>query len=160
MQKAADEILRVPRINDFDERPTAETAVIVDRRDPQRASRCDLGSLVFLPFAGHFDNQVQEAVRAAAVVDAGDEVGDVVLLLGVQRVGDVEAEVVILDIANDLGHVFEGFGHFLLPRAGIGDDVGDVALVVAGRVDGPGGVEVHITGRANGVIRMRDRLER
>jgi hypothetical protein len=44
------------------------------------------------PFlAGHFDNQVQEVTRAVAIVDTGDEVGKVVLILDVQRVRDGEA---------------------------------------------------------------------
>ena len=76
-------VLCVPRVGDFDKRPATETAVVVDSRNPQCARRGDLGSLVFSPFAGHFDDQVQEVTRAATVVDAGDEIGDVVLLLTV-----------------------------------------------------------------------------
>ena len=51
-------------------------------------------------------------------------------------------------------------GHLLLPRVGVGDDVGDVALVGAGGEDGPGGVEVDVAGGADGVVRAQDRLER
>ena len=80
-QKAADEILCVPRVGDFKERPAAEAAVVVDRRHPQRAGRGDLGGLVLLLLAGDFDDQVQQVVRAVAVVDAGDEVGNVVAVL-------------------------------------------------------------------------------
>jgi hypothetical protein len=50
-----------------------------------------------------------------AVVEARDEVRDVVLFLTVQCVGDGEAEVVVFHVADDLRHVFEGFGHLLLP---------------------------------------------
>ena len=38
--------------------------------------------------------------------------------------------------------------------------MGDVALVVAGGEDGPGGVEIDVMGGAEGVIRAQDRLER
>ena len=94
-----------------------------------------------------------------SVVNAGDKVGDVVFLLAVQCVGDGEAEVVILDVADDLRHVFQGFGHFLLPGAGIGNDVGDMTLVGAGCKDRPSGIEIHMTGGADGVIRTEDGLE-
>jgi hypothetical protein len=67
---------------------------------------------------------------------------------------------VVLDVADDLGHVFEGFGHCLFPRVGISHDTGDVTLIVAGSEDGPGGVEIDLLGRAAGVIRAQDGLER
>ena len=70
--------LRVPRVVDLDERPAAEAAVVVHRRHPERPRRGDLGGLVLLLLASDFDDQVQQVVRAVAVVDAGDEVGDVV----------------------------------------------------------------------------------
>ena len=160
IQKAADEILCVPRVGDFDERPAAETAVVVDSRDPQRARGGNFGGLVLLFLAGDFDDQVQEVIRAATIVDAGDEVGDVVLLLAVQRIGNAEAEVVIFDVADDLGHGFECFGHLLLPRVSIGDDVRDVTLIGEGREDRPRCIEIHITGGSDGVIRAEDGLER
>ena len=129
--------------------------MVVDGRHPERAGGGDLGGLVLLLLAGDFDDQVEQVVRAVAVVDAGDEVGDVVVFLAVERVGDREAEVVVLDVADDLGHVFQGLGHLLLPGVGVGDDVGDVALVGAGGVDGAGGVEVDVAGGADGVIGRR-----
>ena len=131
-QKAADKVLRVPRVGDFDECPAPEAAVVVDGGHPQRARRGNFGGLVFLLFAGDFDDQVQQVVSAVAVIDAGDEVGDVVLFLAIERVGDGEAEVVILHVADDLGHVFQRLRHFLLPGFGVGDDMGDVALVGVG----------------------------
>jgi hypothetical protein len=67
---------------------------------------------------------------------------------------------VIFDVADDLGHIFDGFGHLLLPRIGIGNHVGDVALVVAGGEDRSRGVEVHITGGADSIIRAQNGLER
>src|SRR5450759_780209 len=136
-QKTADEILCIPRISNFDERPTSIAAVVIDGWHPQRACGGDLGGFILLLFAGYFDDQVQEVIRAVAIVDAGYEVWDVVLFLAVQRVWDGEVEVVVLYIADDLGHVFEGFGHLLFPRVGIGHHMGDVALVVAGGEDGP-----------------------
>ena len=96
-------MLCVPRVGDFEERPAPETAVVVDGRHPQRARRGDLGGFVLLLLAGHFDDQVHEVIRAVAVVEASDEVGDVVLFFAVQRVGDGKAEVVVLDVADDLG---------------------------------------------------------
>ena len=61
--------------------------------------------------------------------DAHDEVGDVAVLLAVEGVGDEEAEVVVLHVVDDLGHVLERLRHLLLPRVGVADHVGDVALV-------------------------------
>ena len=51
-------------------------------------------------------------------------------------------------------------GQLLLPGVGVGDDVGDVALVGACGVDRPGGVEIHVAGGAERVVRAQDRLER
>src|SRR6266849_5929309 len=93
-QKVADEVLRIPRIGDFNEDPSPEAAVVVDSRHPQRARRGDFGSLIFLLLAGDFDDEAHEISRAVAVVDAGDEVGNVVLLLAIQRVRNCESEVV------------------------------------------------------------------
>ena len=70
-----------------------------------------------------------------------------------------EAEVVIFDVTDDLGHVFKSSSHFLLPRIGIGGDMGNVTLVVAGCKDWPGGVEIHITSGPKGVIRPQDGLD-
>ena len=52
-----------------------------------------------------------------AVVDTGDEVGNVGPFVAVERVGDREAEVVVLDVADDLGHVFECLGDLLFPES-------------------------------------------
>ena len=86
--------------------------------------------------------------------------GMILVLLAVDRVGDREAEVVVLDVADHFVHVFQRLGHLLLPTVGVGDDVGDVALVGAGRVDRPGRVEIDVAGRADRVIGPEDRLER
>src|ERR1035441_10276052 len=94
-QKAAYQVLCIPRVGDFDERPAPEAAVVVDGRHPQRARCGDFGSLVFLLLAGHFDDQAQQVIRTVAVVDAGYEIGDVVFLLAVQRVRDGEAEILV-----------------------------------------------------------------
>src|ERR1022692_1673494 len=77
-QIASDEILRVPRIGNFEERPAAKAAVIVDGGHPQGPRRGDFSSLFFLLLAGHFDDQVQQVIRAVAVVDTGDEVRNIV----------------------------------------------------------------------------------
>src|SRR5271156_5569930 len=58
-QKAADKILRVPRIGDFEKCPAPEAAVVVDGWHPQRARCGDFGGLVLLLFAGDFHDQVQ-----------------------------------------------------------------------------------------------------
>ena len=63
-------VLGVPRVGDFDERPAAEAAVVVDGRHPERAGRGDLGGFVLLLLARDFDDQVQQVVWAMAVVDA------------------------------------------------------------------------------------------
>ena len=63
------------------------------------------------------------------VVDTGDEVGQVIALLAIEGVRDGEAEVLVLDVAGDLVHLFEDLRHLLFPGAGVGDDVRDVALV-------------------------------
>jgi len=67
--------------------------VVVDGGHPQHARRGGLAGLVFLLLAGDLDDQVEQVIGAAAVVDADDEVGRVAPLLAVQRVGDSEAEV-------------------------------------------------------------------
>jgi hypothetical protein len=61
--------------------------MVVDGRHPQCARGGDLGRLLLFLLTGDFDDQVQEVVRAAAVVEAGEEVGDVALFLAVQRIG-------------------------------------------------------------------------
>lgn len=62
----------------------------------------------------------------------------------------------VFDVADHLRHVFQDLGHFLFPGVGIGDDVGDVALVGVGLVGGFAGVEVHIPGRPDGVVASED----
>ena len=47
----------------------------------------------------------------------------------------------------------------MLPRVGVRDDVGDMALVGPGRVDGAGCIEIDVTGRAKRIIRAKDGLE-
>ena len=120
-------------------------------------ARGDLGGLVLLRFAADLDQQVQQVVRAAAIVDTGDEVGGVLVFFAVQRVGNREAQVVVLDVAHDLGHLFQHLGQLLLPRIGVSDDVGDVALVGAGGIDRTRGVEVHIARGADRVVGAQDR---
>ena len=66
----------VPRVGDLDERPAAEAAVVVHGGNPERPRRGDLGVLVLLPLARHFDDQVQRVVGAVAVVEPDEEVGD------------------------------------------------------------------------------------
>lgn len=100
-----DHMLRVPRIVNFNERPAAETAVVVDGRDPQRARGCHLGRLIFLFLAGDFDQQVQEVVHAVAIVKAGQEVRKILPFLAVQRVRDRKTQVIVFDVAYHLGHV-------------------------------------------------------
>ena len=53
------------------------------------------------------------------------------MLVAGEGVGDQETEVVVLNVADHLVHVFQSLGHLLLPGARIGDDVRDVALVGA-----------------------------
>ena len=50
-------------------------------------------------------------MRAASVINTGDEVGDILVFFAVKCIGNRETEVVILDVADDLGHTFERFGH-------------------------------------------------
>ncbi len=77
-QKAADEILCIPRVGDFDKRPPAETAVVIDRWDPQRLCRRDLGDFVF--FFRRSPRQSDSKDRPGSVVDASYEIGDIVPL--------------------------------------------------------------------------------
>ena len=88
---------------------------------------------------------------AVAVVEDGDEVGDVGMGLAVDGVRDGEAQALVLHVAHHLRHLLQGLGHALFPGVGVGGDVGDVALLGAGRPAGPGGVEVHVPGRAHRV---------
>ena len=121
----------VPGIGELDEGPAPEAAVVVDGGHPQVRAVATFAALSF------FFSPVTSTIRLSrsscpmAVVDAGDEVGDVVALLAVERVGDGEAEVVVLHVADDLVHVLQRLGHLLLPGLGVGDHVGDVALVGA-----------------------------
>ena len=87
------------------------------------------------------------------------EVGIIVLFLAVDGVGDGKAQVLILGVADDFFHVFQDLGHLLLPRIGVGHHVGNMAPVGPGLIGGPGGVEIHIAGGAQGVIRSQDGLE-
>ena len=81
---------------------------------------------------------------------AGDEVREVVLFFAVEGVGDGKAQVVVLDVADHLVHVFQRLGELLLPGIGIGHDMVEIwHLSGSRRVDGPGGVEIHVAGRAH-----------
>ena len=133
--------------------------MVVDRWHPKRAGGGDFSGFVLLLLARDFDEQVQQVTLTMAVVQAGDKVGDVVLLLSVQGVGDGEAEVVVLHIANNLFHVFKCLSELLFPGIGIGDDVGDVALVCACGEDRARRIEVDVARRAQRVVGAQDRLE-
>ncbi len=100
-QPLPDEPLGVPRVGNFDECPTAETAVVVDGRHPQRARRGNLGRLVFLFLAGDFKDQIEQVFQPVPIVEASQEIGNVLPFLAVQRVGNGEVEVVVLDVADD-----------------------------------------------------------
>ncbi|MGB4781759.1 MAG: hypothetical protein WBH61_06955, partial [Candidatus Methylomirabilis sp.] len=58
LKARADEVLRVPRVGDIEKRPAPKAAVTVDGRHLQGARRGDLGGLILLLFAGHFDDEV------------------------------------------------------------------------------------------------------
>jgi hypothetical protein len=93
------------------------------------------------------------------IVQHHDEVREVLVFLAVERVRNGEAEVLVLHVAEHLFHVLQGLRHLLFPGAGIGDDMGDVALVGACGIDSSRRVEIHIPGRADGVVRLQERLE-
>jgi hypothetical protein len=58
------------------------------------------------------------------VVDAGNEVGDIVLFLALQRVGNREAEVVVLDVGIENGPELFICQSTIPPRAAIKLDFG------------------------------------
>src|SRR5271166_6785826 len=87
-----------------------------------------------------------------------EEVGVILVLDVVDRVGDREAEILVLDVAQNLAHVFQVVGQLELPSA-IPSDMGDMAFVGPGLVGFPDRVEVHVTGRAYRVIGPEYRLE-
>jgi len=94
-----------------------------------------------------------------AVVETGDEVRDIVLFLAPQNIGDIEAEVVVFNIADDHVHIFERLGELLLPGVGVGDDVRDVAFIIPGSIDRPRCVEVNVSRRTERVVGPEDWLE-
>ncbi len=134
--------------------------MVIHGRHPERPRRHDLGGLFLFLLAGDLDHQIERVEQATAVVEHGDKVRVILVLLTIDCIGNREAQVMVLDVANHLAHVFESLGHLLFPTVGVGNDVRDVAPVGAGRVDRPGRVEVDIAGRANGVIGPEDRPER
>ncbi len=86
------------RVTDFEKSPTAERSVVINGRYPERSGRHDLGGLLLLFFACHFDDQVQRIEHAAAVVDHGDEVRVILVLLTIDCIGNREAQVVVLQV--------------------------------------------------------------
>ena len=50
-----------------------------------------------------------------AVIDTGDKVGHVLLLLAIDRVRNRETQIVVFHIALHLVHVFQGLRHLLFP---------------------------------------------
>jgi hypothetical protein len=74
--------------------------VVVHGRQPERPGGGRLGFLFFFPLAGHLKDEVERIVLAAAVIDPDDEVGVILALDVVDRVGDREAETLVLDLGT------------------------------------------------------------
>jgi hypothetical protein len=56
-------------IADFEKRPAAKAAVVVDRRDPVRLHRLPFVLRVDPPVALDFDDQIERVVGPVAVID-------------------------------------------------------------------------------------------
>ena len=132
--------------------------MIVHGRHLERASGRGFRFLLLLPLARHFEDEIERIINPMPIIDPDDEVGVILMLDVVDRVGDREAETLVLDVGENFGHVFEVVGQLEFPSA-VPGDVGDVALVGPGLVGFPDRVEVDVAGRADGVIGPENRLE-
>ena len=141
-----------PRIADLDERPAAELTEVVDRRHPEGPRRLAFRLLEVEILSGDLDDQVEQVVLAATIVESDDQIRDVVVRGAIERVGDGEPEVIVLHVGAHFAHFFKTLGDRVLPAA-VGDDVGDVAELGARRHDLFRGVEVNISCRPDAVVR-------
>ena len=157
-----DQVLRVPgsRISRNAQRPKPPWLFTAGTQSVRAVATLAILSFFFSPVTSTIRFNRTSPLPKARGDDAGDVVGNVVVSFAVQGIGDREAQVVVLDVADYLVHVFKGLGELLLPGTGIGHDVGNMALVRARGIDRPGRVEIDVARRAERVIRAEDRLQR
>lgn len=107
----------------------------IDRRHPEVARSGNFDLLLLLLLAGHLDDVVVEVSGTGTVVEAGDEIGQVVVGCADERVGGEKAEAVVLLIAGDFGDLIERAGEPLLPRLGVSKPEVAIRLPVRGVED-------------------------
>lgn len=99
-------------------------------------------------------------IGVPAIVDAGDEVGNVVALVAVQGVRNREAQVVVLYVTNNFRHAFQHLRRLLFPRIGVGHNVRNVALEPVSFPCRAGGVEIDVARRSDRVVGTQNRQQR
>ena len=115
---------------------------------------------VLAAIAFDFHNQVQQVVFAVAVLHQHDEVRDVAPHLRAVAVGHFEAQVLVFNISS---HAWVRLGHAAELGLPIAIENHPVDVAAAGIGLPAGGlrrVEVDVEGGADGVVRVKHRLDR
>ena len=103
----------------------------------------------------HLDNQIEQVVDAAAIVDADDVIGKEHPRFTLQHIRDLEAKPLILDVGNHFGHLFNRLSELGFPST-VANNVGNVAFLGVGEpgvfarieADDRGGTSSFASGRS------------
>jgi hypothetical protein len=92
------DVFCIPGIGSLQKGRTPEAAVGVNGRYPQCAGGGCLERFVLFLLPGYLDNQIQEIIRASAIVNADEKIRKIITLLTVHGLWDCKTDIQVLQI--------------------------------------------------------------